>query len=219
MDWTESWRGVLPAGVVERYDIREIRNAARVFQATNPERFAEVVEVLEGFSLTRDDVTQAGGGKSMPAKRLDEAFRERGWREVRHDTTVHSVLKVMPYAKAGEKKAVIRETVIASEAYKVDNVKDRVVVDVEWNAKDGNLDRDLGAYRALYEAGIIDCGVIITRTLDLRELSKAFGIVKFDTTTTTNLSKLEPRMTRGDAGGCPVLAVAISPRCYDGPMP
>ncbi|MCB4825330.1 hypothetical protein LHA35_26810, partial [Roseicella sp. GB24] len=43
----------------------------------------------------------------------------------------------------------------------VDNFKGRVVLDVEWNAKDGNLDRDLASYRSWYEAGVISAGVII----------------------------------------------------------
>ncbi len=95
-------------------------------------------------------------------------------------------------------------------------MKGRVALDVEWNAKDGNLDRDLGAYRALYTAGIIDGAAIITRTQDdLRKLAIQMGAeTKFGTTTTTNLTKLEPRLTRGDGGGCPVLAIAISARCF-----
>ena len=90
-----------------------------------------------------------------------------------------------------------------------------MALDVEWNAKDGNLDRDVGAYRALYDAGIIDVGVIITRTHEeIRALAIRLGRIKgFNTTTTTNLMKLEPRMTRGSVGGCPLLAVAITDRC------
>lgn len=106
-------------------------------------------------------------------------------------------------------------------------MKDRVALDVEWNAKDGNLDRDMGAYRALYDAGIIDAAVIITRTQeDLRTLASRLAFEaghsyadasrRLGTTTTTNLVKLEPRMTRGDTGGCPLLAAAISARCWKG---
>jgi len=36
-----------------------------------------------------------------------------------------------------------------------------------------------------------------------------------NTTTTTNLEKLLPRLTRGDAGGCPVLAIAISSNTFE----
>ena len=72
----------------------------------------------------------------------------------------------------------------------------------------------------MYEAGIIDGAVIITRTHDdirklaakLQKAGKLEGPLRFNTTTTTNLSKLEPRMTR-DLGGCPLLAVAITDRC------
>jgi hypothetical protein len=98
----------------------------------------------------------------------------------------------------------------------VDNLKGRIALDVEWNAKDGNLDRDLGAYRALSDAALIDAAVLIRRTQEyLRELVIHMNpaSTKFATTTTTNLEKPRPRLTRGDAEGCPVLAVTITARC------
>lgn len=112
---------------------------------------------------------------------------------------------------------IVTET--RNEGYKVDNFRDRVALDVEWNAKDGNLDRDIGAYRALYDAALIDVGVLNTRTMDLRDLGRQLALDAgmtieqakpiLTTTTTTNREKLLPRMTRGDAGGCPMLAVFI----------
>ena len=220
MDLTDSYRypDIVPAEIQERYEIREVRNAARVFKATNPDEFDAVMSVLDRFSLLHDDVLGAGGSKSEVARRLDEEFRVLGWREARHDIRVTSVLRRMPYKAAGEKDAWVKETEIESKGYKVDNVKSRVALDVEWNAKDGNLDRDLAAYRALYDAGIIDVGVILTRTQDdLRAAALALDpeTTKFATTTTTNLEKLEPRLTRGDGGGCPILAIAISAACIE----
>lgn len=217
VDLTYSFTKALPVEIRERYEIREVRNAAALLAATNPDEFAEVVAVLRDFRLSRDDVLGAGGNKSDVARRLDLAFRDLGWREARHDTRVTSVLQLQPWPP-GEGVAVVEESEVRNEGYKVDNVKGRVALDVEWNAKDGNLDRDLAAYRALYEAAIIDVGVIITRTqADLRAavLELDPDSSKFSTTTTTNLEKLEPRLTRGDSGGCPVLAIAISSRCID----
>jgi len=133
-----------------------------------------------------------------------------------------SVLRIMPYRPAGEKGPTEIKKDVINEGYKVDNVKSRVALDVEWNAKDGNLDRDIGAYRSIYDAGIIDAAVLITRTQDdLRllavRLATEAGLPdagkRLGTTTTTNLPKLLPRMTRGDGGGCPILAVAITARC------
>jgi hypothetical protein len=218
MDLTRSFEAVVPPEIQERYELRETRNAAGILAATNPESFAEVLDVLRTFELEAADITEAGGNKSRVARRLDEEFREHGWREGRHDMTVRSVLKVMPYRPAGEREPHVVETEVFSEGYKVDNVKGRVALDVEWNAKDGNLDRDVAAYRALYDAGIIDGGVMITRSYEpIRELSRHLGRSGgFATATTTTLEKLEPRLARGDGGGCPILAAAITDRCYSG---
>jgi Restriction endonuclease BglII len=217
VDLTESYAESIPGEVRARYDVIEVRNAAQILAATNPHEFAEIVRVLRDFELMLTDVTDAGGSKSAVPKRLDGAFREMGWREGRHDTRIISELRIMPYAPAGETRVIVDANEVVNEGYKVDNVKGRVAVDVEWNAKDGNLDRDLSAYRALYDAGIIDGAVIITRTQEMKALAAELGVKKFDTTTTTNIEKLLPRLTRGDAGGCPVLALAVTPRCLRTP--
>ena len=226
MELTGSWTTALPAAVAERYELRETRNAAAVLAATCPDEVTELCAVLTGFTLTTADLVEAGGNESRLAARLNTAFRERGWREGRVDTVVTSRLQVQPWHPAGEHGVTVRESEVFNEGYKVDNVKGRVALDVEWNAKDGNLDRDIGAYRALYDAGLIDGAVLLTRTHDdlrelARELARAAGRSddevrsRLSTSTTTHLGKLESRMTRGDAGGCPLLAVAISRRCWD----
>lgn len=216
MELTESYRRVFPASLVKRYEMREVRKAAAVLQTTNPDAFDDLLAVLKGFWLNEDDILVPGGSEGTVAKRLNEGFRARGWREGRFDLNIRSDLRLTPYKPAGEKKPRTDTIEVASEGYKVDNVKGRVALDVEWNAKDGNLDRDVAAYRALYDGAIIDLGVIVTRTHDdLRGLGRELGREKFlKTTTTTNLGKLDPKMSRGDSGGCPLLAIAITSRCY-----
>ena len=227
MDLTTSFETAVPADVLVRYDFLETRNAAAILRATNAAAFAEVMDVLREFELIDDDLILAGGEESGLAKRLNHAFRERGWREGRVDTQIKLVLRLMPFAGAGETEARVEESSVTNEGYKVDNVKDRVAMDLEWNAKDGNLDRDLAAYRALYEAGLIDGAVLVTRTIDdLRTLGYRVRLAAgmdektaknvLSTSTTTNTVKLLPRLQRGDAGGCPVLVAAICHRTWDG---
>jgi hypothetical protein len=212
---TDTYKRVFPKSILARYDFKEVRNAAAVLANTNPTEFAEIISVLKRFRLTDDDFLKPGGSKGDIAKRLDEAFRRLGWREGRHDTTLTSELYLMPYRPAGEKKPEVVKSEVSSPGYKTDNVKGGVALDVEWNAKDGNLDRDIGAYRALYDGGVIAVGVVLTRTTaDLRALGQRLGRDPLGTTTTTNIEKLAPRMTRGDAGGCPVLAIAITAKCH-----
>ena len=220
MRLTESYARVFPDSVLERYEFREVRDAAAVLENTNPGEFGELVRVLQGFWLRDGDFLNPGRNKGDVARRLDEAFRTLGWREGRHDTRITTELRLMPYRAAGETAPVATKTEVFAEGYKTDNVKGGVALDVEWNAKDGNLDRDIGAYRALYDAGVIAVGVVVTRTTaDLRVLGRELGRDPFGTTTTTNLEKLLPRMERGDAGGCPVLAIAATARCYRAPRP
>jgi len=221
VDLTTSHEAALRESVRERYSFLEVRNAAAVLKVTNPAAFEEIQDVLDGFTLRTSDFLTPGGQETQLAARLNRSFRSRGWREARVDTRVRLELRMLPFRPDGETEPVVVDTETFSEGYLVDNFKDRLALDVEWNAKDGNLDRDISAYRALYDAGLIDGAVMVTRTQeDLRMLARklatdagwddARGKKILGTTTTTNAEKLKPRMTRGDAHGCPLLAVLIS---------
>lgn len=224
MDLTHSFDQCIPHDVLGRYQFAETRNASAIFAATNPDAFGQMVSVLREFHLRTADLITPGGQESDLAARVNRMFRGQGWREARVDTLIRLSLRRTPLRAAGELQLdpIVTETV--NEGYKVDNFRDRVALDMEWNAKDGNLDRDIGAYRSLYDAALIDVGVLITRTLNLRDLGRRLGLEAglpieqarriLNTTTTTNREKLMPRLTRGDAGGCPILAVFICPASY-----
>lgn len=219
MDLTNSFQALVPADLFARYEFAETRNAASIFAATNPTAFGQVLDVLRDFQLKTSDLLTPGGQESDLAARMNSAFRAQGWREARVDTLIRLSLQRTPLAAAGEIRLdpIVTETL--NEGYKVDNFRDRVALDMEWNAKDGNLDRDISAYRSLYDAALIDVGVLITRTQDLRHLGRELGLAAgmpldqarriLNTTTTTNREKLLPRLRRGDGGGCPILAVFI----------
>ena len=218
MQLTTSYLSAIPGRIRDRYEIREVRNASAVLAAVAPDEFGEILEELERFKLLKSDLTTPGGNKSPLAARVDEDFRKRGWREGRHDLTIDSTVTKMPYAAAGEKKPTQVTTTETSGGYKVDNLKGRVALDVEWNAKDGNLHRDLTAYRVFYEQALIDVAVLITRTAnDMRDLSLALGGTGLGGATTTNLTKLEPLLARGSSPACVrAAACAVSPSCRRG---
>jgi hypothetical protein len=126
-----------------------------------------------------------------------------------------------------------RLPVVKQEGYLVDNFKGRVALDVEWNAKDGNLDRDLSAYRAWHEAGVISAAVLITQDrLSLKNLAQElWGVyqkalpeegrnpklpIDLNTSTTTNLDKAALRVRRGVMGTCPLLIVAATRSTWNG---
>lgn len=232
---------MIPETVLARYDIAETRNAAAIMKATTPTAFVQMVEVLESFELTVDKLTRPGKNKSVVAAELDGAFRRFGWREARYDQQLTTQLSIFPWPGAAEveQKEVI-ETKNAYGGHKIDNVLGRAALDVEWNPKDGNLDRDLGNYVSLHEGGIIDVGVLLTRrgeglrdlvrdlvaevknapardNAEWRERMDKLPDNPYGTTTTATFDKLVPRLERGDGRGCPILAIGIGERTFTPP--
>ncbi len=214
MEETKSYDGVLPAATIGRYDFFETRNATKILNATNSEEFEDLADVLAVFAVIEEKdlyIVKGRGNETEAAARINRAFRDHGWAEGKYTTTLHAEL-VLRQAGAPTSEAVGATGV---SSYNIDNIKGRVAIDTEWHAKDGNLDRDLAAYRSLYDSGIIDCAVMITIN---RAAMKAWArrvnpeSTKFGGTTVTSLEKVTDRLKRGDAGGCPVLIVAVCER-------
>lgn len=242
VELTESWRDVMPQHLLDRYEFAETRNATTLLASTHPVEFEQLCAVLSEFHFDVERIVRPGGSKHLISLELDEAFRELGWREGRYDQELTTTLTLEPYRAAGEAAKLRRVSRNEYGGHKIDNVRGRIGLDVEWNPKDGNLDRDFGNFRALYDGGALDVGIILTRTVSgMRELwidtiARSKDIAGGDewspewrrrlaktpndplgTSTTSNFEKLVPRVKRGDGGGCPILAIAITARLYRWP--
>jgi CRISPR-associated protein Csd2 len=116
------------------------------------------------------------------------------------------------------------------DGHKVDYVKERVAFDLEWNSKDQTFDRDLYAFRAFYECDLIDAAVLLTRGVSLNAVFEKLGPELDDRgkprkdkngklkliktkygASTTWMGKLLYRLNAGRHGGCPLLALGITP--------
>jgi len=100
-------------------------------------------------------------------------------------------------------------------------------MDLEWNSKDQTFDRDLYAFSTFHEAGAIDVGILLTRgnslgTNFMRSLGKVLtksgdegnaDVYKKFGASTTFMGKLLYRLDAGRNGGCPILALGITPAC------
>lgn len=217
---------VLDPEVRARWAFLETSSAAAVLRSVCPTEWADIVSVLGSFRLDPSRWLVAGGNRGDIAKQIDSMFNQRGWREIRVDLSTKGILK----NKANQ---IVEElTAVYQEGYLVDNFKGRVALDVEWNAKDGNLDRDLSAYRAWHEAGVISAAVLITQDrVRLKELAERLwrdyqrtvpeeqgnkGLpIDLATSTTTNLEKAALRVRRGVMGTCPLLIVAATPATWN----
>ena len=218
---------VLDPKIRKRWAFLETSSAAAVLRSVCPAEWADITAVLEAFALDPAHWLKKGGNRGDIAKVIDGLFAERGWRETRVDLVTQGVLL------SRNLEVMERLPPVEQEGYLVDNFKGRVALDVEWNAKDGNLDRDLSAYRAWHEAGVISAAVLITQDrIKLKELAERLWAehqatlpadqrnaklpIDLNTSTTTNLEKAALRVRRGVMGTCPLLIVAATPETWNG---
>jgi hypothetical protein len=217
---------VLDPEIRARWAFLETSSAAAVLRSVCPTEWADIVSILGSFRLNPSRWLVAGGNRGDIAKQIDGMFTERGWREIRVDLSTKGILK-------NKRNQTVEElAALYQEGYLVDNFKGRVALDVEWNAKDGNLDRDLSAYRAWHEAGVISAAVLITQDrIRLKELAERLWNeyqqtlpeeqrkpklpIDLATSTTTNLEKAALRVRRGVMGTCPLLVVAAIPATWN----
>ena len=218
---------VLDPKIRARWAFLETSSAAAVLRSVCPSEWKDITQVLAEFALDPRSWVKKGGNRGDIAQQIDGMFGALGWRETRVDLVTQGVL----LSKSLD--VIERLPAVEQEGYLVDNFKGRVALDVEWNAKDGNLDRDLSAYRAWHEAGVISAAVLITQDrLGLKTLAERLWSdhqaalpedqktaklpIDLNTSTTTNLEKAALRVRRGVMGTCPLLIVAATQNTWNG---
>jgi hypothetical protein len=189
---------LLPQAVLAKFEVAEKCHAASILQADFPAEWEDLTSMLSAFTLRRSDIVTPGGSKSKISDGIDAFFYSRGWHE--HD------FKIKVEADGVTKLA---------PTHKVDYFKNRVAIETEWNNKDPFYDRDLTAFRLLFELNVISVGAIITRATELQNIFVSLGRGKSFGNSTTHMGKLIPKLENRASGGCPVIAFGIKSAAYD----
>ena len=214
---------VFGSDLCDRFEIFSYRNAASVLLSNFKPQYEFIIKFLNEFSITETMIRTPGGNKGPIVKYIEDYFPS-GWQETQISADLHVSLN-----STGRKRTQLNSYIKRGylDGHKIDFVNGRLAVDVEWNSKDQTYDRDLYAFSAFYQAGAIDLGLIITRgssinTDYLRKLGKVLKkngeegsepVYKKFGASTTWMGKLLYRLDAGRNGGCPVLAVGITPNC------
>ncbi len=213
-----------PDSIRDKFEIYSYRNAAGILAGSFPDQFATILRVLHEFRITRAQIRTPGGSKGPIARYVDTLF-PKDWVEARISADLH--VRLLRARGAGIIREYTREGFL--DGHRIDFVNGKVALDLEWNSKDQTYDRDLYAFSAFYEAGAIDVGVILTRGSSLdnaffRSLGKVLNkdgaegsedVYRKFGASTTWMGKLLYRLDAGRNGGCPVLAIGITPKCVD----
>ena len=216
MEKLSAW---IPEDILKKYEVLNYNHAAEILSQSFKKEFNEIAEALRLFKISIDEITEAGGNESPIPPKLSRTLRPLGWEEIR----ISGDLIVKFYPRSSGHKCAYSDTpnnekIIPGyiDGHNIDYIKGRVAVDMEWNSKDQTFDRDLFAMRTYYECDIISVGVIITRSESLNRVFKNLNVMKKYGTSTTWMGKLTPRLDSRRHGGCPILAVGITPECVEG---
>ena len=189
---------LIPTNLRKRYLFDERHHATSILTVDFEEEFHDLMLCLEAFSLKKSDILTPGGGRSPIPKAIDGFLVKRKWMEKRFDIRIE-----------------VDEKLIPIPTHKIDNFKNRVGVEVEWNNKTEVYDRDLNNFRLLWEMRVLSVGVIITRLSELQNLFDELKKGESYGNSTTHWDKLIPKVEAGGAGGCPLLLIGMGMACYD----
>lgn len=187
---------LIPEDVRTRYRFDERGHATAILASDFSQEFAELLSMLRMFTLKRSDILTPGGGRSPIPIAIDGFLRNVGW---------------------GPKSFDIKITIdghdVPIPTHEIDNFKNRVGVEVEWNNKTEFYDRDLNNFRLLNVLNVLSVGVIITRVSELQKLFDELGKGAYGAST-THWNKLIPKVDGGGAGQCPLLLIGLGMECY-----
>lgn len=195
----------IPIVIQELYDIYDYRHASAILKSDFSDEFDEICDALSKFSFMKENVIKPGGNESDIPKIFSGLLRPKHWDEKKLTASL----------------VVNEKEVVSTDTHKIDYLKNRVALDLEWNSKDQTYDRDLAAFRTFFEYNKISVGIIITRSNDLDDYFKSLGTY-FDKyrnekkytakygASTTHCRQLIRRLKAGRSGGCPVLAFGIT---------
>lgn len=204
----------------DKFEFHDFGHALEILPQAYPAEWDDLTAALSGLSIPLSEITAAGGNESAIPKRFDDLLYPKGWREIR--ITGDLLIKMYPRKSAQRRGAFADEPFDKRtiegyiDGHNIDFIKGKVAFDLEWNSKDQTFDRDLLAMRTYFDCGLIDVGVIVTRSAELDDIFKEQGIKAKYGASTTWMGKLLYRLKSRRNGGCPILAVGIKKACIVG---
>ncbi len=207
-----SWQDFIPPDVLDVYEVHNYRHAAEVLGTGCPDEFDELLGALRMFRLTTVDILAPGGNESDIPKRIARLLRPRGWVEARISGDLVVTIRTKSAGGTGEERRTVEGFI---DGHHIDFVKGHVAFDMEWNSKDQTFDRDLYAFRAFHEAGVISVAVLLTRSESLNAVFRRLDVMPKYGASTTWMGKLLYRLNAGRNGACPVLVLGITPKLIE----
>ena len=189
----------IPPTLRRKFHFDERNHAVAILRSDFRSEWRDLLDCLDAFTLKKSAILTPGGGRSPISQEIDGFLQHpsRGWKEREFDVDI-----------------VVDGISRPTPTHKIDNFKNRVGIEVEWNNKTEFYDRNLNNFRLLHQLGVLSVGVIITRLTELQALFDKLGKGHSYGASTTHLDKLIPKVNGGGGGGCPLFIVGLGMKCY-----
>ena len=168
-----------PVDLMERFEFYSYGHAMEILTESFSLHWHEIREALSRLNITTEELLSAGGNETAIPKKFDDVLYPLGWREIK----ITGDLLIKMYPRKANQRGRFSETPFDEktingwiDGHNIDFIKDKVAFDLEWNSKDQTFDRDLLAMRTYFDCGIIDVGVIVTRSEELNEVFKSLKL-------------------------------------------
>lgn len=211
--------------LLEKFEFQNYGHALEILSEAFPNEWNEIQECLDRLSISINEIKAAGGNETAIPKKFDDVLYPLGWKEIR----ITGDLLVKLYPRRANQRGRFEdkpfdEKIIESyiDGHNIDFIKGKVAFDLEWNSKDQTFDRDILAMRTYFDCGLIEVGIIVTRSKELNDIFKCIydengkSIISKYGASTTWMGKLEYRLKSRRNGGCPILAIGIKKHCIEG---
>ena len=211
--------------LLEKFEFQNYGHALEILSEAFSDEWNEIQDCLGKLTISIDDIMAAGGNETAIPKKFDSVLYPMGWREIR----ITGDLLVKLYPRNGNLRGRFSNEPFDEkkiegyiDGHNIDFVKGKVAFDLEWNSKDQTFDRDLLAMRTYFDCGLIEVGIIVTRSEELNDIFKSIKnhqgetLIKKYGASTTWMGKLEYRLKSRRNGGCPILAIGIKKPCVEG---
>src|SRR5262245_30455801 len=108
----------IPKDVRKRFTIEERGHACAILASDFPNELKDILDCLRQFSLPRSHIIAKGGARSLISKGIDGFFLARGWKETQFNIKIE-----------------VDRVEIPIPTHHIDNYRNRVGIEVEWNNK------------------------------------------------------------------------------------
>ena len=207
-----------PETVLKKFHILNYRHAAEIITQAFPKEWDDLMFMFSNLSIKQKELTSFGGSETDIPGKFEEVLLPRGWKRylITADVTYRFYERKIDqkqYEDFPSKENTVKDYISGP---RVDYMKSRVAMCLEWNKKDVSFDRVLTSLRIFHEYNLISAGIIVTRAEDMTEVFKELNIAKKYGSSSTHIDRLIPRIETGEAGTCPLLIAGIRKSCVEG---